>query len=153
VASGPVREASLSGKPGIQVVAAVVERDGLFLITQRNPRAVFPLYWEFPGGKVEAGEDDATALRREMLEELGAIIEVGALLGHTFHDYEPFTLDFRVYRCCLLEDHLECLNVHALKWVTLGEMEAYPFAPADEDAIARLVAGLLPAAGCQEDAR
>ena len=143
----------MSGKPGIQVVAAVVERDGLFLITQRNPRAVFPLYWEFPGGKVERGEDDATALRREMAEELAASVEVGELLGHTVHDYEPFTLDFRVYRCRLLDDHLECRNVHALQWVTLDEMAAYPFPPADVDAIERLVDARLPKVGLEEDGR
>ena len=143
----------MSGKPGIQVVAAVVERDGLFLITQRNPRAVFPLYWEFPGGKVEPGEDDATALRREMVEELAASVEVGELLGHTFHDYEPFTLDFRVYRCRLLDDHLECRNVHALQWVTLDEVAAYPFPPADVDAIERLVDARLPMVGLEEDGR
>jgi len=137
-------------KVGIEVVAAVIERDGLFLITQRNPDAVFPLYWEFPGGKVEAGEDDATALRREMLEELNAVVEVGDLIGRTVHDYEPFTLDFRVYRCRLVEERLECINVHAIQWVTLAEMEAYPFPPADEVAIARLVASDLPTAGTKE---
>lgn len=140
----------MSDKPGIDVVAAVVERDGRFLITQRNPRAVFPLYWEFPGGKVEAGEDDATALRREIAEELNASIEVGDLIGHRIHDYETLVLDFRVYRCRLLEDHMECRGVHDLKWVTLEEMEAYPFPPADVDAIERLVAGQPTAAGSEE---
>jgi 8-oxo-dGTP diphosphatase len=50
----------------IRVVAAVIERDGCYLITQRRPNAVLPLLWEFPGGKVEEGETDAAALRREV---------------------------------------------------------------------------------------
>jgi 8-oxo-dGTP diphosphatase len=146
-------EGRVSQKVAIEVVAAVVERDGRYLITQRNPRAVFPLYWEFPGGKVEAGEDDPTALRREMQEELEADVEVGDLLGRTLHDYPDFGLDFRVYRCRLRADHLACVNVHDLRWVTLDEMSAYPFPPADEDAIRRLVqesAGSAAGSGAPE---
>ena len=143
----------MPGKPGIQVVAAVVQRDGLYLITQRKPKAAFPLYWEFPGGKVEPGEDDATALRREMEEELEAKVEVGELIGRTLHEYEPFTLDFRVYRCTLLDDHLACRGVHDLKWVSLDQMEQYPFPPADEDAIARLLAGCPAGEGSGEVGR
>ena len=56
----------------IRVVAAVIERDGRYLITQRRPTAVLPLLWEFPGGRVEAGETDTHALKREVLHRLGA---------------------------------------------------------------------------------
>jgi 8-oxo-dGTP diphosphatase len=125
-------------RPGIDVVAAVVERDGHFLITQRQPMASFPLYWEFPGGKVEPGEDDATALRREMMEELNAVVEVGELVDRTVREQESFTLDFRSYRCNLILDHLECRNVHDLRWVTLSELDSYSFPPADLGTIVRL---------------
>lgn len=124
----------------VNVVAAVVEReDGRVLITQRLPGAVFPLHWEFPGGKVESGEDDVTALRREMREELDAEVEVGTLLARTRHEYRDFDLDFRVYRCRLLDPTLACRHCADLRWVTAAEMAAHQFPPADEDAIAVLV--------------
>jgi 8-oxo-dGTP diphosphatase len=130
----------VAARPGIDVVAAVVERDGRFLITQRPPRSSYPLFWEFPGGKVEPGEDDATALRREMLEELNAVVEVRGLVERTVHQTDAFTLDFRVYRCDLLQDRLECRTVHDIRWVTIPEMDAYPFPPADQATIVRLAA-------------
>jgi 8-oxo-dGTP diphosphatase len=62
----------------IRVVAAVIEREGSYLITQRRPAAVLPLLWEFPGGRVEEGETDTAALKREVLHRLGVDIEVGS---------------------------------------------------------------------------
>lgn len=123
----------------IRVVAALIERDGRFLITQRSSRAVFPLYWEFPGGKVEEGEDDQTALRREMQEELNAVIEVKELFTKRMHEYNLFTVDFRVYRCSLKNDDLRCIGVEDYRWVAPKELENYHFPPADEQAIAQLV--------------
>jgi len=123
------------------VVAAVVERDGRYLITQRTPWAVFPLYWEFPGGKVERGEDDQTALRREMMEELGARIEVGELIERRRHDYKGFSVDFRVYRCRLLNDDIRAIHVADFRWVLPGEFREYHFPPADEAAIRAIIEG------------
>ena len=60
----------------IRVVAALVERDGRYLITQRRENAVLPLLWDFPGGRVEEGESDEAALAREVGERLGANVEV-----------------------------------------------------------------------------
>ena len=65
----------MNAPPTIRVVAAVIERDGRYLITQRRPTAVLPLMWEFPGGRVEPGETDADALRREVAHRLGVDIE------------------------------------------------------------------------------
>lgn len=120
------------------VVAAVIERDGRYLITQRMPKAVFPLYWEFPGGKVEAGEDDATALRREMLEELNAEVEVCGMLDRAVHEYSEFAVDFRVYRCRLVNEDLRPINVADFRWVAPADLKDYQFPPADEAAIAAL---------------
>jgi 8-oxo-dGTP diphosphatase len=136
----PPPEERLASHKLVNVVAAVVEReDGRVLITQRLPGAVFPLYWEFPGGKVEPGEDDATALRREMREELDADVEVGTLVARKRHEYSDFDIDFRVYRCRLLAPTLACLHCADLRWVTAAEMATHRFPPADEDAIAVLV--------------
>lgn len=122
-----------------RVVAAVIEREGRYLITQRMPKAVFPLYWEFPGGKVEPGEDDRTALKRELREELDVDVEVGELFEHRIHEYEWFTVDFCVYRCKLLSDDIKAVNVADFKWVTLQELSDYKFPPADESAVAKLL--------------
>ena len=130
-----------------RVVAAVIQREGLYLIAQRMAKAVFALHWEFPGGKVEPGEDDATALRREMLEELDAVVEVGDLLEHKVHEYEAFTVDFRAYRCTLVRDDLKPLNVADFRWVTVDQMSGYAFPPADESAIAILAGAVSPKAG------
>ena len=77
-------------KPRIRVVAAVIEQDGNYLITQRMPHAVMPLLWEFPGGKVEPGETDAVALARELAEEMAIAVHVGDELLGVVKEYERF---------------------------------------------------------------
>ena len=68
-------------KEVIRVVAAVIERGGRYLITQRNAGAVLPLLWEFPGGRVEEGESDEDALTREVKMRIGADVTVGEKIG------------------------------------------------------------------------
>ena len=70
-------------KPHIRVVAAEIEDNGRFLITQRRPVARMPLLWEFPGGKVEEGESDEAAPKRELLEKLGLAVEVARALARS----------------------------------------------------------------------
>ena len=123
----------------IRVVAAVIERDGRYLITQRRPTAVLPLLWEFPGGRVEEGESDSEALRRELLHRLGAQIEVGALISFVTHTYETYAVDLHLYECELIGDNLRAAAVHAFEWVPSEEFERYPFTPADEASMARLL--------------
>ncbi len=123
----------------IRVVAAVIERDGKYLITQRRPAAVLPLLWEFPGGKVETGETDAQALKRELLHRLGAQIEVGKLISFVSHPYEHYTVDLFLYECHLTDGKLEARNVNAFKWVPSSEFEQYPFTPADEASMNKLL--------------
>ncbi len=123
----------------IRVVAAVIERDGRYLITQRRPAAVLPLLWEFPGGRVEEGESDAEALRRELRHRLGAEIEVGALISFVTHTYETYAVDLHLYDCELRVEALHAAAVHAFEWVRSDEFERYPFTPADEASMARLL--------------
>ena len=123
----------------IRVVAAVVERDGRYLITQRRPAAVLPLLWEFPGGKVEPGETDVQALKRELLHRLGADIECGKLISFVSHPYEHYTVDLFLYECRLLSEKLEVRNVNAFKWVASSDFEQYPFTPADEASMNKLL--------------
>ena len=74
----------------IRVVAAVVERDAHYLITQRRAEAVLPGLWEFPGGRVEAGESDEQALARELGERLGARVLLGRKIGERHHAYAGY---------------------------------------------------------------
>jgi len=123
----------------IRVVAAVLERDGRYLITQRRPTAVLPLLWEFPGGKVETGETDAQALKRELLHRLGAQIECGKLISFVSHPYEHYSVDLFLYECHFVDVKLEARNVNAFKWVPSNEFEQYPFTPADEASMNKLL--------------
>jgi 8-oxo-dGTP diphosphatase len=123
----------------IRVVAAVLEKDGRYLITQRRAAAVLPLMWEFPGGRVEDGESDAQALRREVHHRLGAGIEVGKLISFVSHPYDHYVVDLFLYECMLTSDVLEAKNVHAFKWVTSAEFDQYPFTPADEASMNKLL--------------
>lgn len=123
----------------IRVVAAVVEKDGRYLITQRRENAVLPNLWEFPGGRVEERETDAEALRREMLERLGASVQVGELISFVSHPYEKYTVDLYLYQCELEKPELECRAVKDYRWVTSDEFDTYPFTPADEASMNKLL--------------
>ena len=123
----------------IRVVAAVIEREGRYLITQRRPAAVLPLLWEFPGGRVEESETDAAALQREVRHRLGVAIDVGQLISFVSHPYERYVVDLYLYECRIQSGELQPLAVHAFKWVTSAEFDQYPFTPADEASMNKLL--------------
>jgi len=123
----------------IRVVAAVIAREGRYLITQRRPTAVLPLMWEFPGGRVEANESDGDALKREVRHRLGVDIEVGELISFVSHPYEHYTVDLYLYECRATAGELRALNVHDFRWVTSDEFDQYPFTPADEASMNKLL--------------
>jgi 8-oxo-dGTP diphosphatase len=123
----------------IRVVASVLEQNGRYLITQRRPTAVLPLLWEFPGGRVEANETDAQALKREVLHRLGAEIECGKLISFVSHPYEHYTVELYLYECRLLGERLDPIAVNAFKWVPSAEFDQYPFTPADEASMNKLL--------------
>lgn len=126
----------------IRVVGAMVEKDrGQYLITQRRPTAVFPLMWEFPGGRVEEGETDEEALARELSEEMGISVHVGEEAMRIHHEYPKYDVDFRVFRCRLASDeaNIRHVRVHDHRWVTLQEMSSYEFPPADQRSLERLL--------------
>jgi 8-oxo-dGTP diphosphatase len=125
--------------PTIRVVAAVIERGGRYLITQRRPTAVLPLLWEFPGGAVEPGETDAAALKREVFHRLGVEIEPGQLISFVSHPYERYVVDLYLYECRITSGELAPLAVNAFKWVTSEEFDQHPFTPADEASMNKLL--------------
>lgn len=116
----------------IRVVAAVIEKDRRYLITQRRSSAVLPELWEFPGGKVESGEDDSQALSREMRERLGVDVKVGKMISFVSHPYEHYTVDLYLYECALLTDELVRKAVKDFRWITSKQFDDYCFTPADE---------------------
>jgi 8-oxo-dGTP diphosphatase len=123
----------------IRVVAAVLEKEGRYLITQRRATAVLPLMWEFPGGRVEDGETDALALKREVLHRLGTTIDVGKLISFVSHPYEGYVVDLFLYECTLTGGHLEAANVHRFEWAPSAAFDAYTFTPADEASMNKLL--------------
>src|SRR6476469_7632276 len=88
-------------KEVIRVVAAVIEHGGRYLITQRNANAVLPLLWEFPGGRVEPGEAESSALLREVRGRIGVDVVVGHKLCEHIHDYTGYSVQLTMYSCKL----------------------------------------------------
>jgi 8-oxo-dGTP diphosphatase len=123
----------------IRVVAAVIENNGRYLITQRRPSAVLPLMWEFPGGRVEDNETDTAALQREVRHRLGVEISVGQLISFVSHPYESYVVDLYLYECKLTRGDPSPKNVHAFRWATSAEFDQYPFTPADEASMNKLL--------------
>lgn len=126
----------------VRVVGAMLQNEqGRYLITQRPPKASLPLLWEFPGGRVEEGEDDATALAREIQEEMGVDVLVLEQAMHTRHEYPTYDIDFRVFHCRLADPsaRIQHLRVHDHRWVSLEEMSGYRFPDADAKTLAKLL--------------
>jgi 8-oxo-dGTP diphosphatase len=123
----------------IRVVAAVIERGGRYLITQRRASAVLPLLWEFPGGRVEEGESDAAALKREVLFRLGVDIQTGQLMSFVSHPYERYVVELYLYGGTLVEGEPSAVNVSDFRWVASADFESYPFTPADEASMTTLL--------------
>jgi 8-oxo-dGTP pyrophosphatase MutT (NUDIX family) len=124
------------------VVAAVIERGGRILVSQRGPGAGQPGRWEFPGGKREQGEDDQTALARELREELGVELEVGPLVWTA----RAGPLVLRFFRCPWLPGlRPRPLGSVQFRWVRREDLPALPFPPADAELVSALAEGRLRA--------
>jgi 8-oxo-dGTP diphosphatase len=123
----------------IRVVAAVIAKDGRYLVTQRRPTAVLPLLWEFPGGKVEADETDLQALKREVQHRVGVDIEPGAQISSVSHAYENYTVELHLYDCRLTRGEPQAVNVHQFRWVESADFDRLPFTPADEASMTKLL--------------
>jgi 8-oxo-dGTP diphosphatase len=114
------------------VVAAIVRRGDAILVTRRLDRPGRPGQWEFPGGKVEPGESEPSALRRELREELGCDAQVGSLLLRHAHRYPDLEVELAFYACAL-EPGAEpsALGVAEMAWARVGTLYRYDFLEAD----------------------
>jgi 8-oxo-dGTP diphosphatase len=126
------------------VACALVDGDGRVLLAERPAGRSMAGLWEFPGGKVEAGERPETTLIRELKEELGIVVEEACLAPLTFasHAYPDFHLLMPLYVCRRWGGIATAQEGQRLAWVRPSRLRDYPMPPADEPLIAHLM-GLL----------
>lgn len=115
-----------------EVVAALIWEGDRFLACQRPAHKARGLLWEFVGGKVEPGETHEQALVRECREELGVTVAVGERFLRVVHEYPDLTVRLTLFRAAIAEGVPQRLEHADLRWLTVEEMDAYPFCPADE---------------------
>jgi 8-oxo-dGTP diphosphatase len=132
--------ANASRPPRIEVTAAVIERDGAFLLTRRLDGTHLEGCWEFPGGKRHAGESLPECLVREFREELDAAIVVSNLILTTAHDYPERTVELYFFRCTLVTEPRAVLG-QEMRWVPRRELPGLPLPPADDELVRMLVDG------------
>jgi 8-oxo-dGTP diphosphatase len=130
----------------IVVAAAVLIEGGRVLLTQRKAGTHLAGAWEFPGGKVEAGEDPREALKRELREEIGVEARVGEIVDATFHRYEDaekavLLLFFETSRDAASPEPT-AVDVAAVRWACAAELDPALFPPADVAVLAKVRARL-----------
>lgn len=122
----------------IDVSAGLIFRNGTLLITQRHASDHLGGLWEFPGGKREPGESFEQCLVRELEEELGIRVEVGAELEDVTHAYPEKRVRLKFFKCRLLSGEPRPLGCSQLRWVAPAELERYDFPEADARLLLRL---------------
>lgn len=125
----------------INVVAAVIMKEGKVFATQRG-YGEFKDGWEFPGGKVEAGESPEEALCREIREELEVEVNVGDLIDTIEYDYPAFHLSMKCYACTIAGGSPHLLEHEAARWLSADQLDSVAWLPADITLIPKIV-GLL----------
>jgi 8-oxo-dGTP diphosphatase len=131
----------------VHVACALIERDGLVLAALRSSTMSIPLKWEFPGGKLEAGESPAECLQRELVEEMGVTIAVGRPLPLHTHSYDTFTVTLYPFVCSIESDTITLHEHAAMVWLPPEELHTLDWAEADWpvlEAYARLIDGYPP---------
>ena len=123
----------------IEVVAAIIRRNGRILATQRG-YGEFKDGWEFPGGKTERGETPQQALVREIKEELKSEILVGEKLCTVEYDYPKFHLTMHCFWCDLLDGEPVLLEHEAARWLTTDELNSVDWLPADVQVVEAILA-------------
>jgi mutator protein MutT len=125
----------------LAIVAAIIRREDKILITKRPNHVHLGGLWEFPGGKVEAGETLEAALQREIREELGVDIAVEHEFFSVEHDYPDKSVHLHFFDCRILRGEPQPLDVADMRWVRTAELVDFEFPPADVELIRRLRSG------------
>jgi 8-oxo-dGTP diphosphatase len=123
----------------IEVVAAIIRKEDKIFATQRG-YGEWKDWWEFPGGKIEAGETPEEALKREIQEELSTEISVDKFLCTVEYDYPAFHLTMHCYLCSLLTEALHLNEHEAAKWLTMEELDSVKWLPADMEVVEKMEA-------------
>jgi 8-oxo-dGTP diphosphatase len=125
-----------------QVVAALIVKDGLVLVCQRTRHQTMPLKWEFPGGKIEEGEQPRAALHRELEEELGIDADIGEEVARVRHEYPGGgAVELRFYAVRKYRGEIENRIFRDVQWSARAELPAYDFLEADLNLVKELAAG------------
>ena len=122
----------------VDVVAALIRDGERFLICKRPAHKARALMWEFPGGKVEAGERPRDALIRECREELDVTLDVGGLYMQVTHEYPDIQIRLSLYEAVIASGELRGKEHEALCWILPREIPDYEFCPADVEIIHRI---------------
>lgn len=131
--------------PHYQIAAGIVWKDGKILIAQRKPDGLLGGLWEFPGGKRKSKETLAEACRREVREETGVFVRVGARAQTIHHSYSHFSITLSVFHCFYKKGAPQALGCQKVRWVRPKELERYPFPKANQRIVPSLASGrLLP---------
>jgi 8-oxo-dGTP diphosphatase len=123
----------------IKVTAAVIEKDGQILIAKRKRGDHFEHKWEFPGGKIRAGESPEECLKRELREELGIETRVGEFVCSSRCDYGHISIELLAYRVSHVSGEFQLNDHETIAWVSPEDLETYDFPEADIPVIKRLV--------------
>ncbi len=127
-----------------RVVAALIEKDGKLLVCQRTRHQTMPLKWEFPGGKIEEGEQPRDALRRELEEELGITATIGDELARIQHEYpNGGMVELRFYIVRQYDGEIENRIFREIRWAAPKDLPKYDFLEADRTLVKDLAMGKL----------
>lgn len=127
-------------KKVIEVVGAVIHNEqGQILCALRAPDMSLPDVWEFPGGKIEPGEEPRATLVREVQEELGCAIDVAEMVEDTTHEYETIVVRLLTFHAAIVEGAPTPREHAELRWLFPQELESLEWAPADIPAVQTLI--------------
>lgn len=121
-----------------EVVAALIWKGNRFMACQRPAHKARGLLWEFVGGKVEPGETKEEALIRECREELAVTVAVGDVFMEVTHEYPDLTVHLTLFNAAIAEGTPQKIEHNDIRWLTVEEIGAYDFCPADEEILNRL---------------
>ncbi len=143
--SNGTRLTNQNGSPVMkQVVAALILKDGKVLVCQRTRHQSMPLKWEFPGGKIEDGEQPRDALRRELEEELGIDAHIGEEVARIRHDYKNGgAVELRFYVVNEYTGEMENRIFRDVRWAKRSELPKYDFLEADRELVKDLATGKI----------
>ena len=117
----------------INVVAAIIKKDDLYLLAKRNKDKYMGLKWEFPGGKVEENETFKEALSREILEELNVNVDIHNKIAEESYQDDQINIVLHYFLCSLSNDDISLSEHEAIEWVKKEEFSNYEFVPGDGD--------------------